>query len=59
LSLWVRSVFELPALSAFVKFQARIIVAFVKIFEDAREYLWLIVGKIDALCRFKKLIATE
>jgi hypothetical protein len=55
LSFWICAVFELPALSSLIKFQAWVVVSFVKILENRREDFWFFVRKIDAFCRFVKL----
>jgi hypothetical protein len=59
LSLWVRSVFELPTLSTFVELEAWIVVAFVKVLKNTGENFWFVVRQIDTLCCFEKLVAAE
>jgi hypothetical protein len=59
LSLRVRTVFELPALSTFIELETWIVIAFVQIFENAGKDFWFVVGQIDTLCRLEKLVAAE
>jgi hypothetical protein len=52
-------VLELPAVSSFVVFQSRVVVAFVEVFQNTGEDFRLVIRQVNSLVRLIELLLAE
>jgi hypothetical protein len=55
----VMGVLELPAVSSFVVFQSRVVVAFVEVFQNTGEDFRLVIRQVNSLVRLIELLLAE